>query len=611
MLKWILIAAGLLLALLIGALAAVPLLVNTPRVQAHVAAAASHALGRPVKFASFSVSVFPVPSVRLRGLQVAEDPRFGTAPFLTVEEGRVGLRLLPLLSGRVELASLKLEKPHIEVVADRGRWNIANLGATPPVARGAARPGGSGPGTAAGAVLISRVEIDKGVVRYHQVGAKGSDFRLEDVNLTVTGIGLGDSVQLEGEAVGRPGAVRVKISDATVPLGASRTANDAPVKATLDLDARDVAGVIVALGGAVLSSPALEGAAKGKLQVGGTMSRPTLEGELRLDSSGLQLRISDASLALGDGRAFAEAPLRATVALETRDVAALSAAAIRSPAVAGAAKGRLQVAGTLSRLTATGALELSRLTLAETRPQCPAPKQRQLTLQDLRVPVAYAPARLESAPLRTKLAGGTLSVRLGVGFQPAQVVTLSDMSLKGVQLAPLLVDYLCQGYAVTGPLDMTGEASLRSADPWRTANGSGQLRIGPGKVVGPDALALLGDVARLAGVLSDVLRPDPRAPSFASPLDFSSITATYRMVNGVLSTRDFLYQSPGMSAGAAGTYGLADTRVDLDVTVSQGRTQIKGKITGTLTPRSVRIVPTGLQQGDKDVIKKLLEPLTR
>jgi AsmA protein len=611
MLKWGLIAAGVLLVLVIGALAAVPFLINTPLIQAHVAAAASHALGRPVTFASFSVSVFPLPSVRLRELQVAEDPRFGPAPFLTVEEGRVGLRLLPLLSGRVELTSLKLAKPQIELVADRGRWNIANLGAAPAGARGAARAGGGAPGGAAGTVLISRVEIDKGVIRYHRVGVKGSEFRLEDVNLTVSGIGLGESVQLKGEAVGNPGAVRIKISDATVPLAANRSANDAPVKATLDLDAKDVGGVIGAFGGAVLSSPALEGSAKGKLQVGGTLSRPTLNGELRLDGSGLQLKISDGSLALADGLALAEAPLRATVAVDARDVAPLGAAVIKSPALAGAVKGRLQMGGTLSRLTATGELELSRLTLSETRPRCPAPKQRQLALQDLRVPVAYTPARLESAPLHTKVAGGTLSVRLGVGLQPAQVITLGEMSLRGIQLAPVLVDYLCQGYAVTGPMDMTGEASMRSADPYRTMNGSGQLRIGPGKVVGADALALLGDVARLAGVLSEVLRPDPRMPSLASPLDFSSITATYRIVNGVLSAQDFLYQSPTMSAAAAGTYGLADTRVDLDVTVSQGRTQVKGKITGTLTPRSLRIVPTGLQRGDKDVIKKLLERLTR
>ena len=95
---------------MLGALLALPWLVDAPRVQAYIAQAASQVLGRPVRFASFSVSAFPTPSVRLKGFEVAEDPRFGTQPFLTVAEGRVGIKLRPLLTGRVELSDLTLEK---------------------------------------------------------------------------------------------------------------------------------------------------------------------------------------------------------------------------------------------------------------------------------------------------------------------------------------------------------------------------------------------------------------------------------------------------------------------------------------------------------------------
>ena len=60
----------------------------------------------------------------------------------------------------------------------------------------------------------------------------------------------------------------------------------------------------------------------------------------------------------------------------------------------------------------------------------------------------------------------------------------------------LLVDFLCQGYAVTGPLDLIGQTSARLSEMWTTLNGVGQLRLGPGKVVGPQALALLNNVVR-------------------------------------------------------------------------------------------------------------------
>ncbi|HKZ05942.1 MAG TPA: AsmA family protein, partial [Methylomirabilota bacterium] len=125
--KWILIAAGALVLLLAGALVALPWLVDVPRVQAYIAQAASQALGRPVRFAAVSVSALPRPSVRLKGLQVAEDPRFGHQPFLLVEEGTFRLRLRPLLSGRVELTDLTLEKMRVEIIDDGGRLNVASL----------------------------------------------------------------------------------------------------------------------------------------------------------------------------------------------------------------------------------------------------------------------------------------------------------------------------------------------------------------------------------------------------------------------------------------------------------------------------------------------------
>ena len=129
MLKWLLIGVGLLAGLAVAAIVALPWLLDTPAVQAQVAQAVSHALGRPVRFASLSVSALPVPTVRLKDLRVAEDPAFGTDPFVTVGEGRVRVRLWPLLSGRVELADLTLMGPRIALVKDAaGRLNIASLG---------------------------------------------------------------------------------------------------------------------------------------------------------------------------------------------------------------------------------------------------------------------------------------------------------------------------------------------------------------------------------------------------------------------------------------------------------------------------------------------------
>ncbi|HSR22800.1 MAG TPA: AsmA family protein, partial [Candidatus Eisenbacteria bacterium] len=211
MIKWLLIGLIALGVLVVGALLAVPLLLDSPAMQAYVQQTASHALGRPVKFGGLSISALPLPSVRLRQLQVAEDPAFGPGPFVTVAEGRLRIRLRPLLQGRVELADLTLDQPRIHVVEDAaGHLNVATLGPSgPPATGGPPRMGGgrSG-GTGAGAVLLSRVRVTNGTVEYEKAeggGKKAAPLTLEGINVTLTQAGLGEPLRVTGEAKGPGG----------------------------------------------------------------------------------------------------------------------------------------------------------------------------------------------------------------------------------------------------------------------------------------------------------------------------------------------------------------------------------------------------------------------
>ncbi|HYE90615.1 MAG TPA: AsmA family protein, partial [Terriglobales bacterium] len=166
--KWLLAIVAVVVLLTAAAIVAIPRLVDVPRVQALIANNATQALGRPVRFASMSVSLFPLPGVTLHKVEIADDPQFGTAPFLTLDSVRLRLRLRPLLTGRLEFAELVLSKPVITVIRDgRGRLNVASLGAAPE-SRTAARPsrapaGGSGaapplalPGTAPSEATLRR-----------------------------------------------------------------------------------------------------------------------------------------------------------------------------------------------------------------------------------------------------------------------------------------------------------------------------------------------------------------------------------------------------------------------------------------------------------------------
>ena len=526
MLKWLLIGAGALVLLALAAMAALPLFLDTPALRAYVVQAAARALGRPVKLTALSVSGFPLPGVRLKGLEVAEDPAFGPGPFVAVGEGRLRIRLRPLFSGRVELADLTLEEPRIALVEDSGgRLNLASLGGPAP---GSSRGGGgrSG-GVGASSVLLSSVRVVNGSVQYRKLGGKEPALRLEKINVTASQAAPGAALRLSGDAVAQPGGVR--------------------------------------------------------------------------------LSVKDASLAPGGVRAVGDMPVKATVELEAPDVASLGAAIAGSPAVSGAMKGRLELAGTPAQVAVTGAVTFDRLTLSEHRPQCAAPAPRQLVIEAVRIPLLASLHRVDSAPVEAKVARGIVSLSATVALRPVATATLTAISIKGMELGPVLVDYLCQGYAVTGPLDLSGEASMRLADVWRSARGSGRVRIGPGKVMGGDVVNLVREIVGLGTTIAAMARPDQR-PRF-SPLDFDSITASYTIADGVARTDDLLYRARDVKVAAAGTYGLADGRVAMEVTLTEGATQVKGFVSGR--PGSLRVVPTGVKLPNTRDIKKFLERLFR
>lgn len=533
---WLLVGVAALAVLAIVAVLALPRIVDMPRIQAYVASTASQALGRPVTFSSLSIAVLPLPAVELHDLRVAEDPRFGTEPFLTLDTGRIRLQLWPLLGGRVELGGVTLKKPVITVIqAPDGRLNVATLGAGPETEpKGAGRPGRPGAATGGAAtVLASRVEVDEGVVTFVQRGRgeTRTQYRLRDLDLTF--VGRGTQVAVEGDARLEPGNVALTISNGLLALDGARSLGEAPVRATIALDGRQVKDLVAAAAG---PSPAIDGAVKGVLTVGGTVAAPT----------------------------------------------------------------------------AAGDVTLSKLAVTQTNAACPEPKERTLAVPSIQLNAAWRPERLTAKPLTATVADGTVTSQMTVSLDRGLRVQLSDLAIKGLALEPVLVDFLCQGYAVTGPLDLTGALAFEPRDLLATLSGPGQLRIGPGKVVGTQALALIANLVRVVGALGALQAGDVPTRVTDSPLEFESITGSYQMTNGVVRTRDLRYTSRTLKAGVAGEYALPTGRMDLDLTVMTGKGDIKAKVTGTASSPSVRVSPTDLLRGvDPNTVERGLQDLLR
>lgn len=349
------------------------------------------------------------------------------------------------------------------------------------------------------------------------------------------------------------------------------------------------------------------------LTLRGGRAQMALEGSFAVKPGDLKVKLEDATLAVGGAKTLTEAPLRGKVALDAKDIGELTKTLLGpSPEYGGALTGVLTLAGTLGAPSAAGDVTVARPTVTQAQPACPEPRRRTLALGDLKLNAGYKDSVLNARPLTTALGGGSVSAQLTASLERGVRVQLNDIGIKGLPLDKVLVDYLCQGYAITGPLDLSGALSFSAADLWNTLSGPGTLRAGPGKVVGSQALALLSGVVRVGGAISSALQADVPAIAGGSPLEFESITGTYQITNGVLTTRDLLYTSKPMKVAVSGRYGLANGRMDLDMIVTHGRGELKAKVTGSAASPSIRVDPAAILRGvDPGKVEKGLGELLK
>ena len=88
-------------------------------------------LDRRVALGDMHLGIFP-PRLQVQNLSIADDPKFNDAkPFVEAQELDVSVKLLPLLSKSVEISSLSLQRPSVELIKDaQGTWNFSTIAAT-------------------------------------------------------------------------------------------------------------------------------------------------------------------------------------------------------------------------------------------------------------------------------------------------------------------------------------------------------------------------------------------------------------------------------------------------------------------------------------------------
>ncbi|MCU0759456.1 MAG: AsmA family protein [Steroidobacteraceae bacterium] len=161
-LRWILIAAAALLALLLAGVFVVTQWVDPEVFKPRIVAALSRATGRPVELpGEIGLAWYPWLALRTGEGAIGNPPGVEGEPLLRWREARIGARLLPLLRGEIELDRLRLVGARVALRrgAD-GRDNWSGLAA-------AAGGGGGGGG---GALRLAGLDLEDGEVAFVDAG---------------------------------------------------------------------------------------------------------------------------------------------------------------------------------------------------------------------------------------------------------------------------------------------------------------------------------------------------------------------------------------------------------------------------------------------------------
>jgi AsmA protein len=181
--KRILKIIGIVVAVLVIILIAIPFFINVNSFRPRIEAEASQALGREVKVGNLSLSILSG-SVSADNISIAEDPAFGKNAFVTAKSLKVGVELIPLImSKELRVTDITLEQPEITLLktAD-GKWNFSSLGGTAAKAEKKSSSGSSAPAN----LSVAKLSVNNGKLIVGNANSKAKPHIYDQVNIRVT-----------------------------------------------------------------------------------------------------------------------------------------------------------------------------------------------------------------------------------------------------------------------------------------------------------------------------------------------------------------------------------------------------------------------------------------
>jgi len=615
----VLLALGLFFLFLLAVAVSLPFLVDLNRYQDRYRPLIEEALNRRITLQDIRLTIWPRIGARVSGFTIQDDPAFRSGPFATLSSLDVGVKLFPLLRGKIEVEEITFRDPIIFVLKDK--HDVLNLSTIGPKTVTPSKPEtpvpepAGGPLRALALLAVDRVSIDGGRVTYRDEAATNPvEYVVNDLKFLLTSVHLGEVSNLHLAATIQPYNLPITLDGSFGPLTEILDIKTYAFDLGLGKMLASLKGSV--LDGkldATLTSPLISTA---DLPVALPLTKPILVKDLHLtthlesihgstESPLERVEVKDLGLALvmgssvinvkgtaAKGMAHITAasssissadmpialplvkpveiknlhlsvkakypPRQGAPPLELADVTDLGMAIAMGSAIVdvqGTVLGGIAKVAILSKGIHTADLPIM------------VPFKQSVEIRDLRLTGELHEHEALVHQLSMELFNGLIKAHGTTGTESPAPPFSGSVTIEGVQLGPAMraagAEYFSTSGTAAGSIAIGGRG-FTMPDLMKTLQGAGRISVKDGKIEGINLMQEVVALLNVAGISPDTIRTTV----------FSTIETDFTIKKGLVNVQRLLMDSHDFQSTGHGTVGLDQTlNLRLNLNLSQALSQ--------------------------------------
>ncbi|ABM62099.1 AsmA family protein [Halorhodospira halophila] len=577
LLKWLLLILLALIVTLGVAIAVVATVIDPNDYRDDLAELAERELGRELEIeGEIEWSFFPWLGIEIGRVTLADAEGYYDEPFVEIDRLSAAVQVWPLLRGELHTRAVELERPIVRLMRDEdGRDNWADLAERFAAAEDeheddtaaqesadSESPAQDSPADleALGGIVIGGLRLHEGAV-YWEDRSEDRQIQLDPLNLEVDTLRLDEPVGVRAdvlvgdeERVAFSGEARLSQTDAGPEIAASWT-----------LDPLDPKGLLQALGEEPPETTDPE-------------VMRSLSGSGTIDATAERIDVTRLILDLDDSRVEAQAaiePEQPTIEfaaqLDRIDLDGYLPPEAAEGEANGNGNGETATAndnggpeglGDLREVALDFPLEPLRPLILDGRVGIGELRAADLTVTDFEALLSGADGELGAESLQAHLYEGELAGHAWLDARDDDPAFDVAASLEGVAFAPLLEDLLGRDW-----LHGTGQFHFEGSGGGPHLHGLIEDFDGSGHIAAEDGNLLgLNIPHKIREAAAQLRREDsPEPPGDAERTDFSDLTASFTLEDGVARNDDLLLESPLLDATGEGSADILAEEIDYRV----------------------------------------------